>query len=241
MRIDGHCHLGTGMKRQLSVDELLRDMDRYEIDKAVVCPTDEFIAVFNREGNDFILQAVQEHPDRFIGFATVNPWYGVEGIRELRRSLELGLKGLKLNPSTQGMSANDEILFPVMEMAEAYGIPVYCHTGTPVGCLPLQLADLANRFPRVSFIMGHMGSSDFVHEVVPAMSRARNIFAETSKILRFEILREVIMRFGASRVMFGSNCPDSTYQIELEKIRLLDLAPGDLEWVLSGTILSLIT
>ncbi len=240
MRIDGHCHIGIGVKRQFRADELLLEMDRHEINKAVICSVDEFIAVLNREGNDFILRTVREHPDRFIGFASVNPWYGLEAVSELRRSVELGLKGLKLNPSIQGVFANDEILFPIIDIANDYGIPVYCHTGTPMGSLPLQLADIANRFPHVNFIMGHMGSSDFVNEVVPAMSRARNIFAETSKALDCRIIREVVAKLGASRVIFGSNCPGSTYEVELEKIELLELTPDDLEWVLGRTISNLI-
>lgn len=240
MRVDGHCHIGKGMRRQLTAEELLGEMDRHGIDQAVICPVDQFIAVSNHEGNNLILRTVKKHPHRFIGFATVNPWYGKEAVNELQRSLDEGLKGLKLNPFIQGFYANDEILFPVIDLAADYGIPVYCHTGTPVGTLPLQLADLANRFPNVNFIMGHMGSADFVDEVIPAMEMADNLFAETSKVQNCQMLREVTARFGASRVIFGSNCPNSMYGIELEKMDLIDLAPDALEWVLGRTILNLI-
>lgn len=240
LRVDGHCHLGHGIRRSVSARVLLKEMDRHGIDQAVVCSVDQFLAVDNREGNDLIAQTVKKHPDRLIGFASVNPWYGLAAVDELKRSLDQGLRGLKLNPFIQGFCITDEVVLPLVEVAADYGIPVYCHTGTPVGALPLQLADLAVRFPNVNFIMGHMGSADFVDEVIPAMEVAGNLFAETSKVQNCQLLKRVIERFGAERVIFGTNYPNSSYGVELEKMALLDLTPDIQGWVLGRSILRLI-
>ena len=81
--IDAHCHVGEGFGMRLLPDDLLQAMDANGVERAVICPMDRFIAVENEAGNDYVASLVRVHPDRFIGFATVNPWYGEEGVAEL--------------------------------------------------------------------------------------------------------------------------------------------------------------
>lgn len=94
--IDAHVHLGHGREKNLSADDLLAQMHQYGVDRAVICPVDEEIILYNRVGNERILAAVQAHPDRFVGFAVANPWYGQAAVEELRRAIGEGLRGLKL-------------------------------------------------------------------------------------------------------------------------------------------------
>ena len=93
MIVDAHVHLGHGREKRLSADQLLAEMDQHGVARAVICPMDEEIILRNRAGNDRILAAVQAHPDRFVGFAVANPWYGQEAIEELRRAVGEGLRG----------------------------------------------------------------------------------------------------------------------------------------------------
>jgi len=92
--IDAHCHLGKGFDMKVSPEELLKEMDKNGVEKAIACPVDRFIAVYNKEGNDYIMDCVKKFPKRFIGFATVNPWYGEKGISELKRCLDNGMREL---------------------------------------------------------------------------------------------------------------------------------------------------
>jgi hypothetical protein len=57
---------------------------------------------------------------------------------------------------------------------------VYVVTGVPVADEPLQLAELARRFPRVTFVMGRSGRTDFSLDLVPALTSAANLVAETA-------------------------------------------------------------
>lgn len=218
MIIDAHCHLGKGRYKSLEPKSLVSSMDRNGIDKSVIVPVEEFISVYNEEGNEYILETVKEYGDRFIGFATINPWYGAKGMDMLRRFLEKGLKGIKLNPSLQGFLLNDELVFDVVKAAEEYDIPVYFHTGTPVHSLPFQLRDLAVNFPNVNFIMGHMGAYDFGSDIIQASKGLNNIYLETSLNLSRAIGR-AISEVGTERVLFGSDSPRSEQDFELEKVR----------------------
>src|SRR5690348_4304802 len=123
-------------------------MDANGVERAVICPMGAHLVVHNRDGNDLIAASVQDQPDRFIGFATVNPWYGSAALEELDRAVDhLGLVGLKLHPPLQGFEADDDLVFPVLERAIAHGVPIYIHSGTPVSSLPLQILEVAARYP----------------------------------------------------------------------------------------------
>ncbi len=214
MIIDGHCHLGIGHEYRQTTDELLAEMDRYDVDRAVICPVDRCIAVDNREGNDEMLHAVREHPTRFYAFATANPWYGQRAVDELDRALDAGARGIKLHPPLQGFLLCDELVYPIIGVAERRKVPVFFHTGTPAFAQPMQLAELALRFPNVNFIMGHMGSTDFKLEAVAAGSLSKNIYLDTSWILP-ELVAHAVATVGADHVVFGSDSPLSTLAIEI--------------------------
>ena len=81
--------------------------------------------------NDTSAAVVRTDPERFIGFASVNPAYrGVEAaVDELERAVtDLGLPGLKLYPMYQHWAANDpDIAFPIYAKAQELGIPVMIH------------------------------------------------------------------------------------------------------------------
>ena len=52
---------------------------------AVLCPMGANIVCKNQEGNELISNAIKKYPERFIGFASVNPWFGKEAIYELKK------------------------------------------------------------------------------------------------------------------------------------------------------------
>jgi hypothetical protein len=237
--IDSHCHIGIGRYKELTPDGLLRLMDKCDVDKAVVCPVEEHITVYNREGNDYVLSAVRRHPDRFIGFAVANPWFGEEATNELERAINEGLKGLKFNSSRQGFFINDPIVYPLIKIAEKWSLPVYFHTSTPIYALPLQLEDLARHFPSVNFIMGHSGIGDTWTDSLPAALNVDNIYLETSFFVP-QMLKAALDAIGNQRVLFGSNSPVSGLDLEMAKIQAFDMNLETRERVMGKNIALLI-
>src|SRR5262245_42881306 len=72
--IDDHVHLGTFYwGKELSVDGLLKLMDKHDIEKAVILP------LVSPESSPYIqtteaaLQARKQHPDRLIAFCCLDP------------------------------------------------------------------------------------------------------------------------------------------------------------------------
>jgi predicted TIM-barrel fold metal-dependent hydrolase len=235
--IDAHTHVGKGFEKCLEPEKLISIMDKNKVGMSVICPIEQYIAVFCEEGNRYILEQTKKYPERFIGFASVNPWYGEKGLEILKKHLDLGLKGLKLNPKLQGFRINSSLVKPYVMLAESYGIPIYFHTGTPMSSEPFQLRELAIEFPRVNFIMGHSGNTDFWTDVDYSVKGLKNIYLETSHNLGIESL---ISFAGADNVIFGSNMPRSHQSHELGRIFDLDLSGNDLEKICSLNILRLI-
>jgi predicted TIM-barrel fold metal-dependent hydrolase len=116
---------------------------------------------------------------------------------------------------------------------------MFFHTGTPAFSTPTQLAELALRYPKVNFIMGHMGSTDFKMEATAAATQADNIYLDTSWILP-ELVTRAVETVGAERVLFSSDSPLSTLSIELGCRRAAKLSDEERAQVMGGNMLRLL-
>lgn len=206
MNIDCYITLGQERETVYTVESLIRDLDRAGVDKAVIAPEDRFIAVFNRCGNNDMARKAARYPDRLIPACVVNPWYGEEGIAEFERALGEGARMLVLNPTLQGFLINDTITDPLIERAGMAGVPVYVHTGPHLYGAPWQMVDCALRFPRVNFIMGHAGATDFWNDIPSAGSFAPNVYIEGSFARPFSFKSHLTV-LGPARGVMGSAAP----------------------------------
>lgn len=217
MIIDAHCQVGCEGGYELSPDELLARMDANHVDKAIIVPTSGYIAVDNREGNDYCLSQARRHPGRLYAMATANPWYGARAVEEVQRAFDAGAVGLNLHPFLQGFRITDDVVTPLMDMAGQNKKPVYFHTGTPVSCMPFQLTELAMRFPQVNMIMGHMAFADFWYDVTKATQAVENIYLDTSMQWPAFITNQA-KAVGSEKIMFSSDLPNNDLGLEIEKI-----------------------
>lgn len=236
--VDSLVNLGNGVYKQQDIATILRNMEISGVDKCVLCPVEEYVTVYNQEGNEMIAEACREYPDKFFGFAVANPWYGEKSVKILTEAFEMGLHGAFFVSSLQGFSINDPIVDPLMEVCQKYRKPAYFHTGTPAFALPLQLAYLARRFPGVNFIMGHCGANDFVYDIDASMYQTPNLYLETS-LNYCETIYKVVSQY-PDRVIFGSDAPRSPQAFELEKVRGASSDSSVLKEILGGNMLRIL-
>jgi len=209
---------------RLQVARWFEMAERWGISHSVVAPPDEFVAVYNDDGNDQLAALVRKFPRKLSGLAVANPWYGRRAVNALERAFEDGLCGLYLHPGRQGFHLSDSILDPLMNVCRKYGKPVYSYTGTPVCAMPFQLAELARRFADLTFVMGHLAWSDFSgYDAIPAALQAPNIVLESSCGV-VGTLQAAIEQLGIERVVFGTGYPRSLPEPEFDKFRKLDLS-----------------
>lgn len=213
-------------------------MRRLAIERSVICPVQP--EDYHLEpANEAIAAAVKTHPDRFRGFCRVDPRRKDRAVEELERSVqELDLAGLFLDPWEEGYPVNGKLVDPVIGAAARLDIPVMIAAGYPWYAHPLQVADLAGRFPDQTFIMTHGGQINIsglaLQDAFAAMRDCPNISMEVSGVYRQDFIEAVIAAVGVERVMFGSNCPRMHQEFELERVRSLDLTEDERAQVLGA-------
>ena len=119
---DIHSHIGFYGGKEYCAADALRRMDRNRISRAVVCTfvsglidRDDF-----RRANDYVIAAVREHRDRFVGLCALTPAHGRFAVEEFRRCLGQGLSGVKLHPDKHGLySLAGEPMAAVMREVES--------------------------------------------------------------------------------------------------------------------------
>ena len=85
-----------------------------------------------RQANDAVVAAATEHPDRFLGFATLPMRDPDAAVAELERTVrEHGFVGALINGHVDGRYLDDQFFWPVFESAEALDVPVYLHPTVP--------------------------------------------------------------------------------------------------------------
>ena len=204
MIVDAHCYVGKSIYgHEQSLDELLKNMDSYGIDKAIIIPFTPEDLDFKRQ-NDYIAEVVNRNPERFIGFGRIDP--RLKGaVQEIKRIVEnLKLRGIVLHPMEQAFKVNDELIYPVFKECSNLNIPVLIATGYPIVCTALQIGDLAETFPDLTIIMTHAGQTDasglVQFDAITVMREYKNIFAETSGIHitgKDGFINEVVRTIGA--------------------------------------------
>ncbi len=85
-----------------------------------------------RDANDYLSEAVRCHPRRFAGFAALPMPSPADAADELERAVrKLGLSGAAINGHVAGCYLDDRTFWPVLERAEALGVPLYIHPTPP--------------------------------------------------------------------------------------------------------------
>ncbi|MCK4400716.1 amidohydrolase family protein [bacterium] len=235
MIIDAHCQIGKGRFYDVSSKDLIKEMRICRIEKAFICPGETEIASDCNSANEKMANIKKDFPDKSRAWAVANPWTGKNAVKTLKTAKQLGLDGLKLHPKVQGYNLSDRMLYPLIEFALDVNWPIYADTGTPICSEPMQLVELAEKFPKAKFIMGHIAFADFWYDVVEAMKRSDNIWAETSHH-GSGMLKAVVSEISSDKLIFGSDFPIGNIEVELGKVKNLDLFDKDLEKVLFHNI-----
>lgn len=181
----------------------------------------------------YVAQFVNKHPDKLIGFLSVDPTQpGWE--EELRHGhQELGLKGVKLLPMYAGFRPDEEQLYPFWEYATQHKLPVLLHTGTtfiaqaPLECtLPRHIDAVARRYPDVKIIMAHLGHP-YEGECIVTARKHPNVFTDISALhyRPWQLYNSLMLvqEYGIwDKVLFGTDYPFTTVNETVNGLRALN-------------------
>jgi predicted TIM-barrel fold metal-dependent hydrolase len=203
-------------------ETLLPLMDEAGIAKAVIMTYTDLPGA-NPDALEYIAGVVARYPDRFVGYARLNPIYG-EAVGLLEAAItRYGFKGLKLHPVTTLANPMDAETIRLIHKAAEYNAPTLFHCGDEPMTTPLTIAETARQCPEATIILGHMGGYMHVAEAIEVAERLPNILLETSAMPYPYRIKEAVERIGAQRVLFGSDGPGCDPSIEVQKVKLAGL------------------
>ena len=198
---DCHGHVGRRNQRHVclkDVDELVEEMDKSGVRQCCV-----FALLGNggaAVGNDVTFEAVRRFPDRFIGFTWINPNHGVEAAqREFKRGMDHGMRGVKMLSGIHSGDYGSETVEAAIAFADQHGLFVLNHTWGPEEGLRQWL----EKYPNVCYITGH--SAGNYGELIRDFP---NLYICTCPFLRWGQTEDYVQRFGADRLLFGSDLQD---------------------------------
>lgn len=238
MIFDFRTYLGESFDgTRQSVDELLTRMDTLEIDMALVCPLKPYSYDLIDANRDLAF-IVDQHKDRLVGAARVDPWQP-DASQALRRAVELlGLQALYLNPWEETFQVDIDRVDNLLALAAEYKIPLLVSTGYPWLSEALQVCKLAARWPDVPIIMTNGGQINISGlgqaDVTLALRKAANLYFDTAGIYRQDFIEEIVEEFGGERVLFGSGSPYFDQQYELMRIQVAKVSQKNRQAMIYG-------
>jgi uncharacterized protein len=239
MIIDCHCHAGKGdgltgpWDTSATLEKYMLRAAEAGIDRTVLfSPFHSDYRIANRE----VARIVASRPDRFYGFAFVNPNRDHGRVYQLVQEAVLKFRfvGIKVH------RYDARITREICEVARAFSLPVLYDVMGEVSVVEL----LATEYPDVWFIIPHLGSfsDDWRAQLalIDHLVRHPNIHTDTSAIRRFDLLEQAVQRAGPSKILYGSDGPWLHPGVELAKVRALGLSQSEERLVLSENFLRLI-
>jgi predicted TIM-barrel fold metal-dependent hydrolase len=206
-------------KLAFSIGDFVKQLDRMEVDKAVIFNLDEETpsGIKTSLPNDYYADIVNQFPDKFIGLAGIDPLKGEQAVREIRRTYELGLRGIAVRPFMFGIPPHHEKMHPLYDACVELDIPIWYHLSINYSTLtmeverPIYLDLVAQDYPDLKMIAGH-GGWPWVAELVAVAWRNPNVYIDIAsylpKYLTIEAGWGPLLKFGDSilqdRILFGS-------------------------------------
>ena len=244
--LDGHSHVLHEGGQTAGVNYIMYDGDaegilemnrRCGIDRVAMMSWSAPVCTDAHEGNEIVWRAMKRFGDRVLGLAAIDPTHmtAEEMDAEIRlRYLEQGFVGMK--PYVRmNMSYEDEAFTPWWAFGNEHRLyalmHVAAHTGGVAG-----VGRLAERFPEVSWLIPHSGSSwSFAEQVAACIGEHPNVYAE----LTYTAVTNCVVEFlveatDEDHVIFGSDAPMRDPRQQLGWVLWADLPVGVREKILGG-------
>ncbi len=211
-------------------EAMIRTLDRCGIGK-IVCSSHESLLADLSRGNAIMQQAIDRWPDKLLGYWSINPNYpelAAKAGEDFAKSR--GFVGFKFLPDYHAYPITGPHNQPVLQYADENGLLSLVHTwGGSAYNSPLQLEEVARKYPRATFIMGHSGYGDWENSFRIARDLP-NVYLEMTAVyvchdfamfpsgsgtpspLRSVlqvggIIEEMVRVAGSGKILFGTDLP----------------------------------
>lgn len=250
--IDSHCHIypdkiaekavlstdkfyNTEAKGKGTVSDLLSMGEKAGIDHFVV----QSVATTPKQVksiNEFISKAVRDSNGKMTGLGTLHPdSEDIEG--DIEHLIELGLKGVKLHPDIQAFCCDKPECMKIYQLCEEKGLVLLMHTGDYRYDYsnPNRVIPILKEFKKITFIGAHLAGWSVWQDAYEKLSEFQNLYVDCSSCFGFadkEEIYSVMKKYGADRILFGTDYPMWSPEKELETFLSLGFTEKEKEKML---------
>lgn len=242
-------------ERSVTLEELISAMDDAGVDKAAIVHSSTTYG-FN---NDYVVDAVAAHPDRFTGVFSVNVTEP-DAAQRMREWYAKGMTGMRIYARGSTMkeawlALDDPVTMPAWECAAELGISVATNMHATGPGLE-QIKVILGRFPSIPLIIDHLGRPPVADG--PPYNDAKDYFALAdfpNVYLKFTLsalsrmitgnantdtlMPKLVSIFGADRIAWGSNYPATAGTmaeiLATAREACRTLSAEDRAWIFGGT------
>lgn len=217
-----------------TVNGLLEIMNNSGVDKSVVLP----IATKPSQQRIVNSWAKEIMSDKIYAFGSVHP-DAEDALEELDRIKESGLYGVKLHPDYQQFYVDDKKAFPIYRKCSDIGLTIVFHAGfDPLSPYEIHgtakaFACIHEEFPNLTMVLAHLGGMYRWEQTERMIAGTEgNVYLDVSCIageIGTDILKRIVEKHGADRILFASDCPWDNPANEIKMINALNISQDDKE------------
>jgi hypothetical protein len=192
------------------------------------------------ERNAYVRNLADTAGGRIIPFAWLNP-NAPEFLTAAEEAMSRGgFRGFKLHQATEEFPCCAPVLDDLAEIARRHRVPIFIHLYSRREVV--DFGALVERHPKTSFICAHLAGLEIL---APLAERLGNLYWDISPAFGSppERIRLAIARFGAGRVVLGSDTPfgKDSLRKNIAKVRRMRLdAPAE-RAILGGNLSRLLS
>ena len=187
---------------------------------------------------EVVSRAVEQYPDRFRGMLGLDPYMGMDGVRQLETAVkDFGFIGAHLYPHWFELPPNNAKYYPFYAKCIELDIPVQMQVGQSLiyakehPCRsvgrPIYLDDIACDLPELKLLGTHVGIP--WHDEMIAMSwKHENVFIVTdahSPKYWPDSVKHYINSYGQNKVIFGTDFPVLRFKRTVDEVDEFGLKP----------------
>ncbi|MDA0745259.1 MAG: amidohydrolase family protein [bacterium] len=239
--IDAHAHNWSLFAK---TDYLVDCLDRFRLEGMIILsnltgggdPTSEQVI----QANEDTARLYETVGERIIPFCYVNAVHTENALSQIAACKARGFVGLKFWISQH---ATDPRTYTVVEAALELGWPVLYHSyyrthgeAPSSEAPPLEVAELARRYPQGQFIMAHMGAQ-YEHGL-RAVADCPNVIVDYAGTINEKCAYEMgLALMGEDRVVFGTDLPGACHYTNAGRVLELDVSDEVKQKIFADNIL----
>lgn len=225
-------HRADDIFKDIEVPELLDAMGRAGVEKCILSTEAE-------RPSPHVLQFVNEHPDKFVLSASIDPRRGMHAVRALEKmARDFPTVLARITPfMVGGLPPNDKVYYPVYQKCIELDMPIAVNTGIPGPPMPgecqnpMYLDEVCVFYPELKLVMAH-GADPWWDVAIRLMIKYHNLYLQTSafapKYFPPQLIQFMNTR-GQDKILFASDHPVLSFERCVREAEELSLKEGVLD------------